>query len=135
MKIVNAIRSAAAKARASVPWGAYIPNNKVLAGALAAGISLALTKFGVVDVPAAYVSVGAFAVVSYLLPESPVAAARVVAKAGKVTIKRATTLVGPVDVGIGTKPPPDFVINNCSFTPKYPPSVTDEHPTVPPQTA
>lgn len=78
--------------------GRYIPNNKVLAGLLASGVVLALGKLGVVHVPLAYVSVGAFLLVSYLLPESPVAAAHVVAKAGVVTVQRIAKVAGTVDV-------------------------------------
>lgn len=134
MKIVNAIRSAAAKARASVPWGAYIPNNKVLAGALAAAISLALTKLGVVDIPAAYVSVGAFAVVSYLFPESPVAAAHVVAKAAQpVRIQRQLKRAIPVRIGDTTAFENQILARNAVQLKQ---SVTKgDGPTVPPQTA
>lgn len=98
-RLVSSVRSAVAKARASVPFGQYLPNNKVVAGALAAGVTLALQKLGVVDIPAAYVSVGAFAVVGYLFPESPVAAAHVVVKAGGASIKRAVVSVAQVRVG------------------------------------
>lgn len=92
-KIVAAVRSV----RAS-QYGRYIPNNKVLAGALASGIALGLSKLGVVAIPTAYVSIGAFALVSYLLPESPVAAAHVVAKAGTVSVKRVKKVTASVDV-------------------------------------
>lgn len=98
-KLLNRVRDAVRAARAS-QLGRYIPNNKVIAGALAAGITLALKKTGLVDIPAEYVAAGAFAVVAYLFPESPVAAAHVVAKSLVGDVNEAKIAAQP------TPPPP-----------------------------
>jgi hypothetical protein len=73
-RIINKIRSSAAKARMSQPFGPWIPNNKVIAGAVASGLTLAARKLQLVDLPLGWSQLVAFALVGYLIPESPIAA-------------------------------------------------------------
>lgn len=95
-KLVSRIRSL----RAS-KLGRYIPGNKVLAGALAGAVTLELHTLGVTHLPfpSGAIALGAAVVVGYLLPESPVVAAHVVAKAGSVTIQTVAKTVASVKIG------------------------------------
>lgn len=75
-KIVNRIRIAVAKARLSEPLGRWIPNNKIIAGSLASGLTAGAQAAGLVDLPSDWSIAVAGAVVGYLFPESVVVSAR-----------------------------------------------------------
>lgn len=77
-KIVNRIRNAVAKARASQPFGAWIPSNKVIAATLSGGLVAVARAIDLVDLPVGWSEVVAVTVIGYLFPESPVVAAHVV---------------------------------------------------------
>lgn len=131
------VRSAATSIRSSSP-GASLPTNKVLAGVIGGGLVLAAQKLKITGLPEGWSEVAGAAVAAYLFPESPIAAAHVVAKRGGANVQRAVKSVRyeQADIGEGTKPQNAVFVGGNQIVgaaESYAPRPSPDGPEQPPQ--